>query len=283
MYTSQHSHEGLQRANVAYRVADLQMGHVEQYQRVQAGELAQVPQTADAQTIGQVQHPQLQQLVQHDAQEYVVAAVRRLGDRPQHQMFQVGRLLVYPVGYVVQGQRTVGQLVVRRDLHVRADGQRPQVAGVFEYVYVRLVREILAVRERELVQVVPQQVLEAVVRHARVAYVHGPQVRPGRVLEQIRETVEDLAAVVLVRLDERLAYAAGQRQPVVQRQPVGRLPAHRVQVADHVLQAQAEQRFRDPFLLVPELDRDPLAFRLVVVLVLVVVVVVLLVVVVVHG
>lgn len=134
---------------------------------------------------------------------------------------------------------------------------------MFEYVYVRLVREILAVGQRQLVQVVPQQVLEPVVRDARVADVHRPQVGVGHVLEQMGETVEYLAAVVLVRLDERLAYFAGQRQPFVQRITLGRFRAQRVQVPGYVLEAQTEQRLRYPFLFVPELDRYPLPVGLV--------------------
>lgn len=205
----------------------------------------------------------MQELVEHDAQEYVVAAVRRFGDGAQHQVLEVGRLFADPYGQVVQRQRTIGQLVVGGDLHVGADGQRPQVNGVFEYVYVRLVREILAVGQRQLVQVVPQQVLEPVVRDARVADVHRPQVGVGHVLEQMGETVEYLAAVVLVRLDERLAYLAGQRQPFVQRVTLGRFRAQRVQVPGHELEAQTEQRLRHPFLFVPELDRYPLPVGLV--------------------
>jgi len=179
-------------------------------------------------------------------------------------VFQVGRLFVDPDGDVVQGQRTGGQLVVRGDLDVGADGQRAQVDGMFEYIYVRLVREILTVGERDLVQVVAQQMLEAVVGDARVAYVHRPQVRLGDVFEQMGKTVEYLAAVVLVGLDERFAYLAGQRQPVVQRVPVRRLRAQRVQVARHVPQAQTEQRLRHALVFVPELDRNPLALGTVV-------------------
>lgn len=239
------------------------MWHVEQYERMYVGEFAQVPQAAHAQAVGEVEHPELQELVEHDAQEYVVAAVRRLGDGAQHQVLEVGRFFADPHGQVVQRQRTIGQLVVGGDLHVGADGQRPQVDGVLEYVYVRLVREILAVGQRQLVQVVPQQVLEPVVRDARVADVHRPQVGVGHVLEQMGETVEYLAAVVLVRLDERLAYLAGQRQPFVQRVTLGRFRAQRFQVPGHVLEAQTEQRLRYPFLFVPELDRYPLPVGLV--------------------
>lgn len=79
---------------------------------------------------------------------------------------------------------------------------------MFEYVYIRLVREILTVSERKLLQVMAQQVLETVISDTRVAYVHRPQVGLGDVFEQMSETVEDLAAIVLVRLDERLAYVA---------------------------------------------------------------------------
>lgn len=175
-------------------------------------------------------------------------------------MFKKGRFLVDFYGNIIQSQRTIREFVVGGYLNIGTDRQRPQIASVLENVNVGLVREILAVRERELVQVVPQQVLEAVVCYARVAYVHRPQVRFGDVLEQMGETVEDLAAVVLVRLDERLAYAARQGQSIVEHVTVRRFLAQRAQVAGHVLEAQTEQRFRDPFLFVSELDRNPLAF-----------------------
>jgi len=178
-------------------------------------------------------------------------------------MFKEGRFLIDSYGNIVQSQRTVGKFVVGGYLNIWTDRQRPQIASVLENINVGLVCEILAVRQSELVQVMPQQVLEAVVRYARVAYVHRPQVRLGDVLEQMSETVKDLAAVVLVRLDERLAYPARQGQPIVEHVAVGRFYAQRTQVAGHVLEAQTEQRFRGPFLFVSELDRNPLAFRLV--------------------